>query len=42
MLRDGIADLKTHLHDKTAPFGVDLLIPQVCRAVLQNCSVVAG
>ncbi|GES65846.1 2-nitropropane dioxygenase [Aspergillus terreus] len=28
-LRDAIAELKSYLHDKTAPFGVDLLIPQV-------------
>src|SRR5688572_18535081 len=29
MLRDQIAELKSHLIDKNAPFGVDLLIPQV-------------
>ncbi|KAF1958660.1 2-nitropropane dioxygenase [Byssothecium circinans] len=29
MLRDMIAELKEELHDKNAPFGVDLLIPQV-------------
>ncbi|KAJ9661498.1 hypothetical protein H2198_001878 [Neophaeococcomyces mojaviensis] len=28
-LRDQISELKSHLHDKNAPFGVDLLIPQV-------------
>lgn len=28
-LRDAIAELKSYLHDKNAPFGVDLLIPQV-------------
>ena len=29
MLREQIAELKSFLHDKSAPFGVDLLIPQV-------------
>ncbi|KAI0080612.1 2-nitropropane dioxygenase [Panus rudis PR-1116 ss-1] len=29
MLRDTIAELKANLEDKNAPFGVDLLIPQV-------------
>ncbi|KAK5660473.1 hypothetical protein OQA88_13021 [Cercophora sp. LCS_1] len=29
MLRDQIAELKSHLVDKNAPFGVDLLLPQV-------------
>lgn len=29
MLRDQIAELKEHLDDKNAPFGVDLLLPQV-------------
>ncbi|CAK7198794.1 hypothetical protein SEUCBS139899_001459 [Sporothrix eucalyptigena] len=29
MLRDQIAELKEHLKDKNAPFGVDLLLPQV-------------
>ena len=29
MLRDQIAELKSHLNDKKAPFGVDLLLPQV-------------
>jgi len=29
MLREEIAELKSHLHDKNAPFGVDLLIPQI-------------
>ncbi|ERF69696.1 hypothetical protein EPUS_03688 [Endocarpon pusillum Z07020] len=29
MLREQIAELKGFLHDKNAPFGVDLLIPQV-------------
>ena len=29
MLRQQIAELKGYLHDKTAPFGVDLLLPQV-------------
>lgn len=29
MLRDQIAELKSHLDDKSAPFGVDLLLPQV-------------
>ncbi|CAK7262821.1 hypothetical protein SEPCBS57363_000239 [Sporothrix epigloea] len=29
MLRDQIAELKEHLTDKNAPFGVDLLLPQV-------------
>ncbi|KAJ5239857.1 hypothetical protein N7468_004476 [Penicillium chermesinum] len=28
-LRDSIRELKTFLHDKNAPFGVDLLIPKV-------------
>lgn len=29
MLRDQIGELKSHLKDKNAPFGVDLLLPQV-------------
>lgn len=29
MLREQIAELKGFLKDKNAPFGVDLLIPQV-------------
>lgn len=29
MLREQIAELKEHLQNKDAPFGVDLLIPQV-------------
>jgi NAD(P)H-dependent flavin oxidoreductase YrpB (nitropropane dioxygenase family) len=29
MLRDQIDELKSHLIDKNAPFGVDLLLPQV-------------
>lgn len=29
MLREQIAELKSFLNDKNAPFGVDLLIPQV-------------
>ncbi|MCJ1345848.1 hypothetical protein MMC31_004057 [Peltigera leucophlebia] len=29
MLREQITELKSHLHDKNAPFGVDLLNPQV-------------
>ena len=29
MLREQISELKEYLDDKSAPFGVDLLIPQV-------------
>lgn len=29
MLKDQIDELKSHLKDKSAPFGVDLLLPQV-------------
>ena len=29
MLQEQIAELKGYLNDKNAPFGVDLLIPQV-------------
>lgn len=29
MLQDSIHEIKSHLEDKNAPFGVDLLIPQV-------------
>lgn len=29
MLREQIAELKEHLRNKDAPFGVDLLVPQV-------------
>ncbi|EJF65724.1 2-nitropropane dioxygenase [Dichomitus squalens] len=29
MLQDNIDELKSHLEDKNAPFGIDLLIPQV-------------
>jgi len=29
MLREQVAELKSYLNDKSAPFGVDLLLPQV-------------
>lgn len=29
MLREQIAELKEYLNDKSAPFGIDLLLPQV-------------
>ncbi len=29
MLREVIAELKSYLHDENAPFGVDLLLPQL-------------
>lgn len=29
MLREQIAEMKSYLHDKNAPFGIDLLLPQV-------------
>ncbi|KAI2623520.1 NPD-domain-containing protein [Hypomontagnella submonticulosa] len=29
MLRENIEELKSYLHDKNAPFGIDLLIPQI-------------
>ena len=29
MLQESISDLKSYLEDKDAPFGVDLLIPQI-------------
>jgi len=29
MLREQVAELKSYLKDKNAPFGVDLLLPQV-------------
>lgn len=29
MLREQVAELKSYLDDKSAPFGVDLLLPQV-------------
>ena len=29
MLREQIAELKSYLNDQNAPFGVDLLLPQV-------------
>lgn len=29
MLKEQIAELKGYLHDKNAPFGVDLLLPQI-------------
>lgn len=29
MLQESINELKSHLEDKKAPFGVDLLLPQV-------------
>lgn len=29
MLREQIGELKSYLNDKNAPFGVDLLLPQV-------------
>lgn len=28
-MREALAELKDHLHDKNAPFGVDLLTPKV-------------
>jgi NAD(P)H-dependent flavin oxidoreductase YrpB (nitropropane dioxygenase family) len=44
MLRDQINQLKEFLHDKNAPFGVDLLLPQVggsarkTKCVAKTCS----
>lgn len=29
MLQQSIDDIKAHLEDKNAPFGIDLLIPQI-------------
>jgi NAD(P)H-dependent flavin oxidoreductase YrpB (nitropropane dioxygenase family) len=29
MLREQIDEMKSYLHDKNAPFGIDLLIPQI-------------
>ena len=29
MLKEQIAELKSYLNDKNAPFGIDLLLPQV-------------
>ena len=29
MLREQVSELKSYLNDKDAPFGVDLLLPQV-------------
>jgi NAD(P)H-dependent flavin oxidoreductase YrpB (nitropropane dioxygenase family) len=29
MLQESINELKSHLEDKNAPFGIDLLLPQV-------------
>lgn len=29
MLKEQVGELKSHLHDKNAPFGIDLLLPQI-------------
>lgn len=39
MLREQIAELKSFLQDKNAPFGVDLLIPQVGGSARKTKSV---
>lgn len=39
MLREQIAELKSHLNDKNGPFGVDLLIPQVGGSARKTKSV---
>jgi NAD(P)H-dependent flavin oxidoreductase YrpB (nitropropane dioxygenase family) len=39
MLREQIAELKSFLTDKNAPFGVDLLIPQVGGSARKTKSV---
>lgn len=39
MLREQITELKSHLHDENAPFGVDLLIPQVGGAARKTKQV---
>ncbi len=39
MLREQIAELKGYLKDKNAPFGVDLLIPQVGGSARKTKSV---
>lgn len=43
MLREQIAELKGYLDDKNAPFGVDLLLPQVgAGARKTNCTCFEG
>ena len=39
MLREQIAELKADLKDKKAPFGVDLLLPQVGGSARKTKSV---
>lgn len=39
MLREQVAELKGYLNDKNAPFGVDLLIPQVGGSARKTKSV---
>lgn len=44
-LQGSIDDLKAHLEDKNAPFGVDLLIPQIggnARKTNVGCSPLFG
>ena len=39
MLREQIAELKGYLNDQNAPFGVDLLIPQIGGSARKTKSV---
>jgi hypothetical protein len=39
MLREQVAELKSYLNDKNAPFGVDLLLPQVGGSARKTKSV---
>jgi NAD(P)H-dependent flavin oxidoreductase YrpB (nitropropane dioxygenase family) len=39
MLREQIAELKGYLNDKNAPFGIDLLLPQVGGSARKTKSV---
>jgi NAD(P)H-dependent flavin oxidoreductase YrpB (nitropropane dioxygenase family) len=41
MLREQIAELKGYLNDKNAPFGVDLLLPQVGGSARKTKSVLS-
>lgn len=42
MLREQIAELKSYLNDKNAPFGVDLLLPQVGGSARKTKWVMTG
>lgn len=39
-LRQQIKEIKDALNDKSAPFGIDLLLPQVCACIARSFGLV--